>query len=344
MAGNDSVAVVIPTKDRAELLEEAIASAQQQTYAPAEIIVVDDGSAAPVDEAGLRARHGPRIRVLRNAVSQGLAYSRNRGVEACSADYIIHLDDDDLLSPTAIEKCLEASHAHPGVEVWFIGVKDFGPYSDHFNTVQPAGVSHVRAEAHGTPQAFDITLFDQRLFPALLHRVPMAFQRVFTKPAIWAKISRLRWRAYMAGNDLRELSAAKHAITGTLRDSEWARYAAMISQSTGLIDQALYRQRCSGQGYSSQAGNIEKHLLQGASMMDQMLAASDVLPELRKWRREIRESLAQAYFDISYHYAQTGDRLAAWRHLRKSVTVKPAIRDLRLALRLCLGASNRKST
>lgn len=343
MSRTELVAVIIPTKNRPELLGEAIASAQQQTHAPAEIIVVDDGSTVPVDEAELRARHGPRIRVLRNAVSQGLAYSRNRGVEACTADYIIHLDDDDLLSPTAIEECLHAAHAHPGVEVWFIGVKGFGPYSDHFNAVQPAGVSHVCAEARGQQRAFDIILFDQGLFPALLHSVPMAFQRVFTKPGIWAKVSLLRWRAYMAGNDLLELSAAKHAITGTLRDSEWARYAATISRATGLIDKALYLQRCGGQGYSSQAGNIEKHLQQGVAMMDQMLNASNMLPELSQWKREIREGLAQAHFDISYHYAQTGDRLAAWRHLRKSVSLKPAVRDVRLALRLCAGRASRNS-
>ena len=106
MSVKNSVAVIIPTKDRPELLDETITSAQQQTQPPAEIIVVDDGSAVPVDDATLRARHGPNIRLLRNPVSQGLAYSRNRGVEECTADYVIHLDDDDLLAPNAIEICL----------------------------------------------------------------------------------------------------------------------------------------------------------------------------------------------------------------------------------------------
>lgn len=343
MPGSDAVAVIIPTKDRPALLDEAIASALQQTHAPTEIIVIDDGSAVPVDENALRERHGPNFRLLRNTVSQGLAYSRNRGVEECTSHYIIHLDDDDLLAHTAIEGCLKASRAHPGVEVWFLGVKGFGPYSERFNTVQSEGVTHVCAEAHGQQQTTGIILFDQHLFPALLHRVPMAFQRVFTKPATWARVSRLRWRAYMAGNDLIELAAAKQTITGTLRDSEWARYAAMACSTSGLIDQVLYLQRCAGQGYSSQSEKIEEHMLQGVAMMHQMLAAADVLPELREWKPEIREGLAQSHFDISYHYARVGDHLAAWKHLRKAFLVKPSIKDLRLALRLCLGESHRKS-
>ena len=343
MPGKNSVAVIIPTKDRPELLDEAIGSAQQQTHRPTEIIVVDDGSTVPVDETTLRARHGPNIRLLCNTVSRGLAYSRNRGVEECAQDYVIHLDDDDLLAPTAIEKCLKASHAHPDVEVWFFGVKGFGPHSEQFNKVQREGVVYVCAAAHGQRQPSDIFLFDKGLFPALLHRVPVAFQRVFTTPATWTKVSRLRWRAYMTGGSLMDETEAKHALKGTLRDSEWARYAAVASRWSGLVDQALNLVRCAGQGYSSQSKNIEKHMLQGAEMMRQMMVASSTLPALKIWRREIRDGLAQSYFDISYHYAQSGDRSGAWRYLRKALSVKPSIRQLRLAARLWASGIHGKS-
>jgi glycosyltransferase involved in cell wall biosynthesis len=46
MAEDGLVSVVIPTKDRPEMLRRAVSSVLGQTYAPIEVIVVDDGSAA----------------------------------------------------------------------------------------------------------------------------------------------------------------------------------------------------------------------------------------------------------------------------------------------------------
>ena len=99
------VVVIIPTKDRPEFLAEAITSAHSQSHPPEESIIVDDGSAMPVDAERLRETHGPTVRVRRNDESRGLAYSRNGGIEETSAEYVIHLDDDDLLAANAIEQC-----------------------------------------------------------------------------------------------------------------------------------------------------------------------------------------------------------------------------------------------
>ena len=107
------------------------------------IIVVDDGSSAPVDEAAIRQRHGDTVRVLRNATNRGLAYCRNLGVEACSSEFVIHLDDDDLLASDAIEVCLQAWEQIPGVELVMFSVEGFGACCGHFNTVQPLGVEKV---------------------------------------------------------------------------------------------------------------------------------------------------------------------------------------------------------
>jgi cellulose synthase/poly-beta-1,6-N-acetylglucosamine synthase-like glycosyltransferase len=41
------VSVIIPTRDRAELLERAIASVESQRYSKVEVIVVDNGSVEP---------------------------------------------------------------------------------------------------------------------------------------------------------------------------------------------------------------------------------------------------------------------------------------------------------
>jgi glycosyltransferase involved in cell wall biosynthesis len=51
MEDSGLVSVVIPTKDRPEMLRRAVVSVIGQAYTPVELIVVDDGSADPAREA-----------------------------------------------------------------------------------------------------------------------------------------------------------------------------------------------------------------------------------------------------------------------------------------------------
>lgn len=109
-----SVAVVIPTRDRADLIDDAIATAVAQGRAVGEIIVVDDGpdddTAALVDE---RARCDHRIRLLRNHRSLGVAATRNRGLAAARTPWVAFLDDDDRWHPRKLDQQLAALAAQP---------------------------------------------------------------------------------------------------------------------------------------------------------------------------------------------------------------------------------------
>lgn len=331
-----SVAVIIPTKNRPLLLEEAISSACEQTYTPQEIIVVDDASASPVDETTLRDRYGPSIRVLRNASTRGLAFSRNRGVEECSTDYFIHLDDDDLLAKDAIERCVEAAYRNPDVQVWCFGARGFGERSEYFNKVQSEGVRAVKGEAAGIERYPGILVFDRQLLLVLLRRVPSAFQRVFTSPATWRNVSRLRWRVYMLDSGVIDETTAKFAITGYLRDSEWVRYAAVVCDHVGLIDMPLYLARCEGQGYSSQPRNRQLHADQAMLILRHMKRGTEALPELAPWKKEVANALSRTSLSAAYHWQQAGDRRQALQHLKKSMAYGLRIKHFRLALRLLL--------
>jgi glycosyltransferase involved in cell wall biosynthesis len=336
-----TVAVIIPTKNRPVLLDEAIASALRQSHPPKEVIVIDDGSSTPLSEANLRLRHGAKVRVLQNGQSFGLAFSRNLGVEQCHSDYFIHLDDDDLLSPNTIECCLDAVRNHPDIPVWFINAVGFGASSQNFDDAQATGLALVCESAHGINIGPNIVVFERRLFPALLRRVPIAFQRIFTTPDNWTIISRLRWRAYMDQIEVTDEIQAKRMIKGTLRDSEWARFAAAACKATGLIRTPLYLQRCEGQGYSSNPANIERHLVQNEAILRQMLRATRTLTELADWRSKIRHQCAQSSFDLAYHYAKSGDRGQSFRLLLSAAWQFPALKHLKLAARLCLPLNSR---
>jgi hypothetical protein len=337
VTGNPTVAVIVPTKNRPDLLEQALTSVTGQTLQPSEIIVVDDGSTPPVDSDALRARHGPNVRVLRNETSMGLAFSRHRGVDEAGAEHILHLDDDDLLAPDALAQCVAALQANPDVQLLFFSAQGFAERATHFNAVQPEGVRRVCSEAAASERAGGVLVFDRRLFPVLLRTVPVAFQRVFATREICLAVTRLRWRVYMQDPAVPDAATALRVINGTLRDSEWARYAAALCQRTALIDQPLYLVRCSGQGYSSVPDNKPMHAMQQLSILRAMQRGASGIDELTTWQSDVRTALARALFDMAYGFVQGGDGRLALPFLVEAMRTDLQLRQLKLALRMLLG-------
>jgi glycosyltransferase involved in cell wall biosynthesis len=95
--------IVIPTRDRPALLARAVESALAQTHESLEVVVVDDGSAEPVE----RPKH-PRAQVIRHPRARGSAAARNTGLAGARGPWVSFLDDDDRLLPHMIETSLEA--------------------------------------------------------------------------------------------------------------------------------------------------------------------------------------------------------------------------------------------
>lgn len=91
-----SVSVVIPTYNRAEYLRQALASVFAQSFAPWEVIVVDDGSSDRTPE--VVQAFGAKVRYVRQD-HQGIAAARNRGLEVAQGEVIAWLDADDLWEP-----------------------------------------------------------------------------------------------------------------------------------------------------------------------------------------------------------------------------------------------------
>lgn len=89
------VSVVVRTRDRPELLAEALASLAAGTYRRAEVVLVNDGGKPPVLPEGFSL---PVVRVDL-AQSQGRAAAAQAGVAAATGEYVAFLDDDDLAAP-----------------------------------------------------------------------------------------------------------------------------------------------------------------------------------------------------------------------------------------------------
>src|SRR3954453_1059263 len=98
------VSVLIPARDAAATLDEALASIQAQTFTDWEAIVVDDGSVDETPRLLERwACRDPRFRIVRNPDPLGIVASLNRALESASAPLIARMDADDISLPRRFE-------------------------------------------------------------------------------------------------------------------------------------------------------------------------------------------------------------------------------------------------
>ncbi len=100
------VSVVIPTYNRAALLERALESVRQQTYTNLDIIIVDDASTEDIHHL-VDSIEDPRIRYIRHDVNRGGAAARNTGIRAASGEFVGFLDDDDAWEPDKTKEQLK---------------------------------------------------------------------------------------------------------------------------------------------------------------------------------------------------------------------------------------------
>lgn len=91
------VSVVLPTYNRAGLIEASVASLLAQTGVDFEVVVVDDGSSDDTC-ARLARLNDARLRVVAIAHG-GVAAARNAGIEACRGRYVAFHDSDDEALP-----------------------------------------------------------------------------------------------------------------------------------------------------------------------------------------------------------------------------------------------------
>ncbi len=103
MTPEPSISVIIPVKNRAELLKATLNNILQQTLSPSEIIVVDDGSTDHLPEVKDQFQH--QVQFVENP-GKGPGAARNLGLKLASGKYIQFFDSDDLM--TRDKLCLQA--------------------------------------------------------------------------------------------------------------------------------------------------------------------------------------------------------------------------------------------
>src|SRR5512143_244598 len=158
-----SVTVVVPTYNRAALLDATLRAILAQSLPVDEIIVVDDGSTD--DTPTVCARQPKSVRYIRQDNTGLPAFARNRAVAEAKGEWIAFCDSDDQWHPRKLEVVLAAIDA-TGAQ-WAVS---------GFGLIDPEG-AHLPVTGVGFTREFPV--FKQ------LRRSPDAhFARWLTKVAV----------------------------------------------------------------------------------------------------------------------------------------------------------------
>ncbi len=125
------ISIVMPFRNAAATLPEALASVRAQVFADWELLAVDDhstdGSAAIVCEL---AATDPRIRLISSECLKGVVGASVTAGSAARADWLARMDADDVSYPDRLNRQFEMTVHHPDWDVIGCGVEILTPLGE----------------------------------------------------------------------------------------------------------------------------------------------------------------------------------------------------------------------
>lgn len=243
-----AISVIIPTRNRAQYLAEALDSVLAQTFTDFEIIVVDDGSNDQTRQVlDLYIRKNNIQYVYQEPV--GVSAARNRGVSLASGIYVAFLDSDDVFLPSKLQKQMELFAGEP--ELGFVHCS-FSKFDDLGNDL---GIR-------------DTTQFSGMIYPAILHEwsVLMAMPCMLMRTAV-----------------IKEVGGFDETMTWAEDLDLWRRIARRYP--VGVVPEALVRVRVHPASTTFERGKgaqgFERYL-------EKAFAEDASLPALFKWRAKAK--------------------------------------------------------
>ncbi len=219
---NALISIIIPVKNGANYLEEALACIERQGM-NVEVIVVDDGSEDAT--AALAEKHG--CTVLRHERSCGPVAAKNTGLHAARGSYILFHDHDDRLRENALQTLYEALAEDESIAAVEAKVQDF--FSPELTDAQRKEMA-LKAEPYFG------------LFTGAVLMRKAIFDRIGDFPATLQAGERIDWEYKMKqhGLKIRKLnfvSAERRVHTAnfgrTRREQEFRDYAAILRARLG---------------------------------------------------------------------------------------------------------------
>ena len=178
---NLDISLVIPSFNRAHLIDETIRSALNQTRPFQEIIVVDDCSTD--NTLAVLAPYHDRITVIASE-KVGVQVARNKGVAAACSRYVTLCDSDDLLQPEYVETISTWLVRHPECDTVYTNFQTFSAKQVDVEKFANAPAGYFKgAERDGDflysiPDLYSKTISFQPLFPTGLTTKKAFYQAI----------------------------------------------------------------------------------------------------------------------------------------------------------------------
>lgn len=104
---NPKISIIVPTRDRSDLLPKIIECYKNQTWENKELLILDDSSGGDSRIQHLRDANAS-IRIYHSNDRLSIGRKRNQLIEHSEGDIIAHFDDDDYYAPEYIETLAKA--------------------------------------------------------------------------------------------------------------------------------------------------------------------------------------------------------------------------------------------
>ncbi|MDD5688004.1 MAG: glycosyltransferase family 2 protein [Elusimicrobia bacterium] len=101
--------VIIPTYNRANLLNQTLESLKMQIFSDYEAFVIDDGSSDETSEVFKKYSDNQNWNFIRLEKNKGQAYCRNLAIKQANGKFLTFLDADDVWLPGRLEKFYKLS-------------------------------------------------------------------------------------------------------------------------------------------------------------------------------------------------------------------------------------------
>lgn len=140
-----SVLMSLYIKEKADYFDACMQSMLRQTVLPSEIVIVLDG---PISNelrsvvGEYQKKHPGLIKIVENAVNQGLGLALADGVLACTYELIARMDTDDIAREDRFEKQLNLFLSHPDLDICGSPIIEFEGNIDHVLSKRKVPLTH----------------------------------------------------------------------------------------------------------------------------------------------------------------------------------------------------------
>lgn len=115
--GNLTISIAMATYNGEAFIEQQLSSIAEQTYAPSELVISDDGSSdRTVNILTAFAHEAPwPVRIQRRASRLGYSENFIHTVSRCQCEIVALADQDDVWMPNKVDRCVQEFRAAPHV-------------------------------------------------------------------------------------------------------------------------------------------------------------------------------------------------------------------------------------